>query len=224
MDISPDQVRTALLSLVAFILSVSVHEFGHAWMADRLGDRMPRAQGRLTLSPLAHIDPIGTIAVPLLAAFLPFGLPLIAWGKPVQTNPASYTRALSPRTGHMLVSLMGPAMNLLLAVAVSVVFIILAKTGKMSLSLAQAIIQYLLALNIVLLFFNLIPVPPLDGVSVLAGILPERLQIIPQTLQRYGMILFFILVLTPGVMRTLLRPAFRVIMLWTDALMRFVPA
>ena len=71
MDISADQMRVALLSLIAFVVSVSVHEFGHAFVADRLGDRIPRMQGRLTLSPLAHIDPIGTILMPLLGALAP---------------------------------------------------------------------------------------------------------------------------------------------------------
>jgi Zn-dependent protease len=223
MDISPDQVRNALLSLLAFILSVSVHEFGHAWMANRLGDGTPRAQGRLTLSPLAHIDLVGTILMPLLAAFVPGGFPLIAWGKPVQTNPANYTRRFSPRTGHMLVSLMGPAMNLIMAVLVSVVLVAMAKTGSLSQGLSDAIIRYLLALNLILLFFNLIPLPPLDGGSVLAGLLPESLQIIPQTLQRYGMILFFILLLS-GALRIVMRPAYQLIEIWVSVLHRFVSA
>ena len=117
MDISADHVRVALFSVIAFVVSVSVHEFGHAFVADRLGDRIPRLQGRLTLSPLAHIDPIGTIAVPLFAA-LSTGLPLIAWGKPAQTNPANYTKRFSMTTGHMLVAAAGPFMNLVLAVAI----------------------------------------------------------------------------------------------------------
>ena len=78
MDISADQVRVALFYLAAFVVSIAVHEFGHAFVADRLGDRIPRLQGRLTLSPLAHVDPVGTLAVPLFGALV--GLPLIAWG------------------------------------------------------------------------------------------------------------------------------------------------
>jgi Zn-dependent protease len=92
VDISADHVRAALFYVIAFVVSVSIHEFGHAFIADRLGDRIPRLQGRLTLSPLAHIDPLGTLAVPLLGAMM--GLPLFAWGKPVQTNPGNYTRRL----------------------------------------------------------------------------------------------------------------------------------
>ena len=130
MDITPDTVRVALFSLMAFIVSVSVHEFGHAFVADRLGDRIPRLQGRLTLSPRAHIDLIGTIAVPLFGALS--GYPLIAWGKPVQTNPANYTKRFSMTTGHMLVAAAGPFMNLVLAVFMSVVIVILAKAGVLS--------------------------------------------------------------------------------------------
>ena len=73
MEISADQVRTAIVSLISFVLSIAVHEFGHAWMANRLGDRLPAQQGRLTLSPIAHIDPIGTLLMPLLAVFAPGG-------------------------------------------------------------------------------------------------------------------------------------------------------
>src|SRR5436190_4338061 len=114
MDLSTDQVKHAILYLIAFIVSVSVHEFGHAFMANRLGDKLPRAQGRLTLSPLAHIDPLGTILLPLIGALAPMGMPLIAWGKPVQTNPNDYTRRFSRKVGHMLVALAGPLMNLVM--------------------------------------------------------------------------------------------------------------
>ena len=129
VDISADQVRVALFYVIAFVVSVSVHEFGHAFVADRLGDRIPRLQGRLTLSPIAHIDPVGTLAVPLLGALVA-GLPLFAWGKPVQTNPANYTRRFSTRTGSMLVAAAGPFMNLVLAVVGSIVIVMLGTGGR----------------------------------------------------------------------------------------------
>lgn len=223
MDVSPDQVRGALLALVAFVVSVSVHEFGHALVADRLGDRLPRQQGRLTLSPLAHIDLIGTIVMPLLGALLPGGFPLIAWGKPVQTNPRNYTDKLPRRVGRMLVSLAGPAMNLLLAVIVSIVFVLLGRTGKLPPAVATAMVRYLIALNLVLMFFNLIPLPPLDGAAVLAGFLPESLQTIPRTLEKYGTILFFILFLS-GALGVVMGPAYRLIQAWASTLQRLVAA
>jgi Zn-dependent protease len=223
VDISADQVRVALLSLIAFIVSVAVHEFGHAFVADRLGDRLPRLQGRLTLSPMAHIDPIGTILIPLVGALAPGGFPLIAWGKPVQTNPADYTRRFSQRTGHMLVSLAGPAMNLVLAFLVSVVFVALGKAGVLSPTLASALLRYLLALNIALMFFNLIPLPPLDGASVLAGILPESMQPVIRAIERYGIFLLFLLFVS-GALRILMIPAARLTDAWALALVRLVSA
>jgi Zn-dependent protease len=221
VDISADQVRVALLSLIAFVVSVSVHEFGHAFVADRLGDRLPRMQGRLTLSPLAHIDPFGTILLPLLGALMPGGFPMIAWGKPVQTNPNNYTRRLSPRTGHMLVALAGPAMNLVLAFVISVVFVALGKAGLLKPTLAAAIINYVLGLNIVLFFFNLLPVPPLDGAAVLAGVLPESVQPALRAVQRYGMFVLFILFMSRA-LGFLMRPAYALTDVWASALIRMV--
>jgi Zn-dependent protease len=220
MNISPDQFAEALKWLVAFIVAVTVHEFGHAWVANRLGDRTPRLQGRLTLNPKAHIDPLGTIVMPLLGAFMP-GAPLLAWGKPVQTNPASYTARMPRRIGHMLVSLAGPAMNLAMALLVSLVFVGLGKAGVLSVAVAGALIKYFLALNIMLMFFNLLPVPPLDGAAVLAGLLPESMQTIPRMLQRYGIIVFFVLLLS-GALRFLMRPAYHLTDAWTYALVRMV--
>jgi Zn-dependent protease len=219
VGLSTDQIQRAVLTLIAFVVSVSVHEFGHAFVADRLGDRLPRMQGRVTLSPLAHIELLGTIILPLAAALLPGGYPLIAWGKPVQTNPRNYTAKMSPRIGHMLVSLAGPAMNLVLAVVVSIVFLLLGKSGHLSPPVASVLVSNFLALNIVLMFFNLIPLPPLDGAAVLSGFLPERLQFIPRTLQRYGTILFFVLFLS-GFLGVVMRPAYHFVNVWADALQR----
>src|SRR5262249_7494444 len=149
------------------------HEFGHAFVADRLGDRIPRLQGRLTLSPKAHVDPIGTLALPLMGVLA--GFPMLAWGKPVQTNPAHYTKRFSMTTGHMLVAAAGPLMNLVLAVLTSIVIIALGKAGILPEAVRDWMIRYLLVLNIVLLFFNLIPIGPLDGATVLAGLLPPSM-------------------------------------------------
>ena len=222
MDVSPDQVRGALLALAAFVLSVSVHEFGHALVADRLGDRLPRMQGRLTLSPAAHIDLIGTIVMPLLGAFLT-GYPLIAWGKPVQTSPRNYTDKLPRKVGRMLVSVAGPAMNLVLALLASIVFVLLGRAGKLSPSVADAMFRYAIALNLVLMFFNLIPLPPLDGAAVLSGVLPDSAQAVPRALEKYGSLLFLILFLS-GALTFLMRPAYAVIGAWGGVLQRLVAA
>src|SRR5260221_6670229 len=112
---SPEQLRDGVVYLVALVLSICVHEFGHAFVADRLGDPMPRAQGRVTLNPLAHIDPIGTVLFPLLMG-LGVGIPL-GRGKPVQWtgHPRYLTRRFTLRTIRLMVAVAAPAMNLLLA-------------------------------------------------------------------------------------------------------------
>ena len=222
MDVSNEQVRIALLSVVAFVVSVTFHEFGHAFVADRLGDGLPRAQGRVTLSPLRHIDLLGTIVMPLVAV-LAAGVPLIAWGKPVQTDPSAMTRRFPRVVNNLLVSLAGPMMNLLLALLVSVVMIALAKTGALSRELAVTIVRFMVVLNISLMFFNLLPVPPLDGAAILALVLPARAQRILPVLNRYGMIILLVMFLTPAG-ALLMAPARKLAMVWGQALLSFVPA
>jgi Zn-dependent protease len=195
LNIGPDQLKRAILYLIAFILCVAAHEFGHAWMANRLGDPTPRLQGRLTLSPLHHIDPIGTIIMPLIMAFT--AAPLLAWGRPVQYNPAALTHRLSMRTGQMLVAIAGPAMNLLMALVVSIGIVVAARLGASG-HLLRDVFHYLVQLNISLMIFNLIPIPPLDGGSVLAWLLPRSMQHVVDFLARYGSIILILLVLSPS--------------------------
>lgn len=215
MDLSTDQVKHAVLYVIAFVVSVSVHEFGHAWMATRLGDRLPRAQGRVTLSPMAHIDPLGTLLLPLVGALAPPGsLPLIAWGKPVQTNPRDYTARWSRKVSEMLVAAVGPFMNFLLAVVTSLVFVALARAGVMSDGLAEGLLRYALALNITLMFFNMLPIPPLDGGTVLLGVLPRSASGAAAFLQKYGILILLAAVLIPGVMQTLMLPAAHLTRRW----------
>ena len=225
--ISADQVRVALFAVIAFVVSVSVHEFGHAFVADRLGDRIPRLQGRLTLSPMAHIDPIGTIAVPLMGALLS-GFPMLAWGKPVQTNPANYTKRVSMTTGHMLVAAAGPFMNLVLAVLTSIVIVALGKAGILSAAVRDWMISYLLVLNIVLLFFNLLPIGPLDGAAVLAGLLPRSMYRIVELNRKYGMLILLALFFAPSLgvpgLGLIMSPVYRLARHWVNLLDRLVPA
>jgi Zn-dependent protease len=216
MDISPEKFREALLYLIAFLVSITVHEFGHAFTADKLGDRLPRSQGRVTLSPLAHADLVGTILLPLIGAFS--SVPLLAWGKPVQINPKHHTRF-----GNLLVSVAGPAMNLLLAVVASALIVGFGRAGVMHEAFALVLIQFIVALNIRLMFFNLIPLPPLDGSAVLDYVLPANLKIVSQTLRRYGMVVLYVLLLS-GAISVLMRPVDVVIRAWAIAVLRHVPA
>ena len=221
MDVSNEQVRQALLSVVAFVLSVSFHEFGHAFVADRLGDGLPRAQGRVTLSPWRHIDPLGTIVVPLLATFAS-GVPFIAWGKPVQTNPSAMTSRFPRAVNNLMVSLAGPIMNLLLAVLISVLLVAVARGGYVSRGLAEQIVKFMVVLNLSLMFFNLLPIPPLDGGSILAIALPARWRGVMPLLQRYGMLVIILLFMT-GMGSMLMRPASRLAAAWADVLMGLIP-
>jgi Zn-dependent protease len=203
-NLSPKMIRDAVVYLIALVLSIAVHEFGHAFMADRLGDRLPRSQGRVTLNPLVHADPIGTFLFPIIAMFSGSTI-LFGWGRPVQINPVAFTRKLRMKTSHMLVALAGPAMNVLLALVVSILLAILLKLHVLSLQLANGIAQ-VIELNWILAFFNLIPCPPLDGGAVLAGLLPDRHRHVIQFLEQYGFIILLGLLIS-GATRFLLIPA-----------------
>ena len=133
-------------------------------------------------------------------------VPLLGWGRPVQTNPLNYTRRFTRSTGHMLVALAGPIMNLLLAVLVSVLIVAGAKAGLMGWEIADTLIQHLVRLNLSLMFFNLLPIPPLDGGAVLAWVLPRSMQGAVELLNRWGFIILIGLMVT-GMLGILMAPA-----------------
>ncbi len=124
MDLSLDKVREAAVFLIALVLSIAVHEFGHAFSADKLGDRTPRLQGRVTLNPLVHADPIGTLLFPVIAVLMNTGI-LFGWGRPVQINPVAFTRKLRMKTAHLIVAAAGPAMNVILALLLTILLLLL---------------------------------------------------------------------------------------------------
>lgn len=161
-----EALRQGALLMILLVVSIGLHEFGHAWMADRRGDPLPRAQGRVTLDPLAHIDPVGTLLIPGFMIFWPafFGggppVSLIGWGKPVQVMLAD------PRTRRqddILITLAGPAMNLVLCLVFTLLLAAFAGQG----AAARDFLFNGLALNAGLMVFNLLPIPPLDGGRVL---------------------------------------------------------
>lgn len=180
-----DKIRQATVFIIALILSVTVHEFGHAFVADRLGDGTPRHQGRVTLNPIAHADIFGTILIPLFFVITNPSF-LFGWGRPVLVNPLGFTRKYRMKVSHMMVALAGPIMNILLALIVTVIYAITLATGLLqSPNLAHGVIM-VIQLNWVLCFFNMIPCPPLDGGTVLAGLLPDKYDHINQFLRQYG--------------------------------------
>lgn len=170
-----------LVGMVGLVVAITIHEFSHAWVADRLGDPTPRLMGRVTLNPLAHLDPLGTLAI-LLVSF--------GWGKPVQFDPFNLS---NPRRDAALISIAGPVSNLLLAITLA----ILARFLPSPYSL---ILPSLIYMNCMLAFFNLIPVHPLDGFKIVAGLLPAEQAETWESLERYGPILLIatLLPLTPS--------------------------
>ncbi len=183
-----DPVETIAI-LIALILGITVHEFSHALAADRLGDSLPRRQGRLTLSPLAHLDPMGTLLF-LVAGF--------GWGRPVQIYPPALRAA--PRVGEALVSVAGPLSNIILAtlVAIPIRLIGLFEGALPEAELIAGVLYGVLYFNLVLAFFNLIPVFPLDGFAILKGLLPADLAYQFEQTRLWGVALLFLLVFAGG--------------------------
>jgi Zn-dependent protease len=156
--------------LIPLILSLSVHEYAHAWSAWRLGDDTAARAGRLTLNPLVHLDPIGTVLLPLLG--IPFG-----WAKPVPLSPARFRRGVRMSTGVALTAAAGPLANVVLAVACTVAFGLLIRFQPqlaMPGSGTRELLLIMIQLNVALAVFNMIPIPPLDGSRVIDGLMPLR--------------------------------------------------
>jgi Zn-dependent protease len=201
MDVSelmtPEKIRMIFTGMIALVLSIALHEFGHAFVAVRLGDQLPRQQGRLTLNPMAHADPIGTLLLPFLG--MVFAAPLLGWGKPVEVRPERFTRRFSVLTGHMLVALAGPVMNVLFGALIAAVLVTLVATSVISPGEEIASALYLAAqLNFTLFFFNMLPVPPLDGGTVARRVLPRAHRDTYEKIAVYGpFIVLALLMISP---------------------------
>jgi Zn-dependent protease len=183
-----------LISYLGLIVLLTFHEFGHAWTAEKCGDDTARLQGRCSLNPIVHIDPIGTVVLPLLMIFLSPGISrfMIGWAKPVPVNPHNLR---NPRVDDILVSMAGPAMNLLLAVGL----VALARAGVLfHLRDAAELFLQMAALSLLLCFFNLIPIPPLDGSHVLRNLTGMSYETYYQ-FARFGFIAVIIVLQVPQV-------------------------
>jgi Zn-dependent protease len=199
--------------MIVLLFSLTVHEMAHAWSADRLGDPTARLLGRVSLNPIVHTDLIGTIVFPLIA--MVSGAPLLGWAKPVPVNMRYLRR---PRRDYVLVAAAGPASNLVLAVGAAIVLVFMPVSPQtldqptVTVPLA-AILSQLIRLNVLLAVFNMIPIPPLDGGNVLAGLLPVSLAATFNRLRPYGFLLLYALILSDGY-RYIVIPPYRFILSW----------
>jgi len=197
---------------LVLLFSLTVHEAAHALTADRLGDPTARLLGRVSLNPAVHVDPIGTIVFPLIAIIT--SLPVLGWAKPV---PVNVTRLRGHwKRKYMLIAAAGPASNLVLAVIASILLHVIPVSGRLAeaaLGPLGAVLREAVYLNVLLAVFNMVPVPPLDGGNVLAGVLRGPVADMYDRLRPYGFIILYGLMFT-GILTMIILPPAQFLLSW----------
>lgn len=192
-----------ILTIPAILIAFTFHEFAHAWVADKLGDKTPKFQGRLTLNPIAHIDPLGFIMILIFK----FG-----WAKPVEVNPRAFKHYYKD---DLKVSIAGPIANLLTAFVFSGIISVILKVSNIhSGSIMYIIIMILnktIYLNCILAFFNMMPLPGLDGFHILRDLIPAKFYKVSEAIYRYQMLILIVFIAVPGVSSTLVGTPARIV-------------
>lgn len=208
-----------LIYLAVLVFAISAHEAAHAWMSDRFGDDTARLLGRVTLNPVAHTDPVGTLLFPIMGFI--FGMiggavgsiPLIGWGKPTPVNPSRWR---NKKLANVMVSSAGIIANLIIAVVSFIIYKVLLMSGALSAGgalgafgePAEMLLRMMLFLNVSLAVFNLLPIPPLDGSKILSTFLPESVQPAFNAIEQYGFMILMVIIYF-GVLRVIFAPVAR---------------
>jgi Zn-dependent protease len=208
-----------VIYMVVLLLAISAHEAAHAWMSNRFGDDTARLLGRITLNPAAHIDPIGTLLIPIVSFVIgsmggpAARIPLIGWGKPTPVNPLRWR---NKDLANVMVSAAGIMANLFIAIVTFIIFKTILMTGAgeaIPESLREPVgilLQYLLTMNISLAVFNLLPFPPLDGSKILETFLPASAQPFLAAMEQYGYLILMLLIYI-GVFSAIINPIMNVV-------------
>ena len=214
-----DLIPQLVIYMVVLLLAISAHEAAHAWMSYKFGDDTARLLGRITLNPVAHTDPIGTLLIPIAGFVIGHmsgpgvNIPLIGWGKPTPVNPLRWR---NKDLANVMVSIAGILANLTIACIALITLKVLMRAGIFTTQLSGLseplwmLLTQMLLLNVSLAVFNLLPIPPLDGSKVLWTLLPESMKPALEALERFGFLILLV-VMQMGILDVIFRPVVRVI-------------